>query len=230
MWSGFYFLGFFNPQFIKVLTTTAKEILQWYSSTYSYNTYWEYSLEDYMCVPWLLGPDCCRSVVGRKTQWLCYQARYERAQDLMGSCWWKNHQWAREKKKNRSHTGLVIELKTEHGNNMMAHAILFKHNVKKYIVYLNTLISYMYYIPIVKGAACYFENYIFKTALIKLRHSVCVLWVHWQNSSRGFSTQSRDHVTMQGFRNKLVISVNVTPPKTHFTTSYYKEALVCACE
>lgn len=93
--------------------------------------------------------------------------------------------------KNQSHTGLVIELKTEHGN-MMAHAILFKRNVRKDIGYLHTLISYMYYVPIVKGAACYSENYTFK----------------------------------QGFRIKLVISVNVTPTDTHFTTAYYKEALV----
>lgn len=86
----------------------------------------------------------------------------------------------KRKNKNRSHTGLVIELKK--------HAVLFKHNVKKDIVYLNTLISYMYYIHIVKGAACYFENYNFK-----ILHNL-----------KRFTA----------------------PPETHFTTAYYKEALV----
>lgn len=36
-----------------------------------------------------------------------------------------------EKKKNQSHTGWLIELKTEHGKNMMAHAFLVKRNLQK---------------------------------------------------------------------------------------------------
>lgn len=86
------------------LTTTSEEIPQWYSSTYS-----EYSEEDYMCVPWLLGPDCCRSVVGCKTQWLCYQAHYEEAQDLMCSCVDERIISEQEKKKVESDSHEIID-------------------------------------------------------------------------------------------------------------------------
>lgn len=156
MWSGFSILFYFFIPDSSNLTTTSEEILQWYSSTYS-----DYSEEDYMCVPWLLGPDCCRSVAGRKTQWLCYQEHYEKAQDLMCSCADERIISEQEKKKNQSHTGWLIELKTEHGKNMMAHAFLFKRNVQKNIVYLNALVLYMYYFTICKDATCYFKNYTF---------------------------------------------------------------------
>lgn len=95
---GLFFVFFFSPDSSN-LTRTSEEILQWYSSTYS-----DYSEGDYMCVPWLLGPDCCRSVADRKTQWLCYQEHYEKAEDFMCSCADERIISEQEKKKNQSPT------------------------------------------------------------------------------------------------------------------------------
>lgn len=117
--------GFFSPLFF--ILDSSKFQLQLQKKSHSDIAAHTQSTRRITCVPLLPGPDCCRSVVGRKSQWLCYQAHYEEAQDLMCPCVDERIISEQKKKENQSHTGLLIELKTDHGNNMMAHVILIKH-------------------------------------------------------------------------------------------------------